>query len=49
MVIFDQKLSKITVFLDDFWSKMTIVSSLKLMKIERRRSICADTVGKLFV
>ena len=34
-VIFDQKSSKNTVFSDDFWSKMTIVSSLKPIKINR--------------
>ena len=33
MVIFDQKSSKNTALSDNFWSKMTIVSSLKLIKI----------------
>ena len=33
MVIFDQKSSKNAVFSDNFWSKMTIMSSLKLIKI----------------
>ena len=35
MVIFDQKSTKNTVFSDNFWSKMTIASNLKLIKFNR--------------
>ena len=39
MVIFDQKMSKQTVFSDNFRSKMTIVSSLKPLKGDGRKSL----------
>ena len=48
MVIFDQKSSKNTVFSDDFWSKMTIVSSLKPIKINRTPPFYLRGYGNYF-
>ena len=45
MVIFDQKSSKNTVFSDNFWSKRTIVSSLKPIKINRTPPFCLRGYG----